>query len=90
MFKFIIVDPMLRHGVLPLVISSIALALFLKEAVKDFYSSQAQPFPVLINAGRRPFLRRSDSQSKPDGAGRCDCNGRRPASDAQQDARSAA
>jgi branched-chain amino acid transport system permease protein len=50
MFKFIIVDPMLRHGVLPLVISSIALALFLKEAVKDFYSSQAQPFPVLIEA----------------------------------------
>jgi branched-chain amino acid transport system permease protein len=50
MFKFIIVDPMLRHGVLPLVISSIALALFLKEAVKDFYSSQAQPFPVLVDA----------------------------------------
>jgi branched-chain amino acid transport system permease protein len=50
MFKFIIVDPMLRHGVLPLVISSIALALFLKEAVKDIYSSQAQPFPVLVDA----------------------------------------
>jgi branched-chain amino acid transport system permease protein len=50
LFKFIIVDPMLKHGVLPLVISSIALALFLKEAVKDFYSSQAQPFPVLIDA----------------------------------------
>jgi branched-chain amino acid transport system permease protein len=50
LFKFIIVDPMLKHGVLPLVISSIALALFLKEAVKDFYSSQAQPFPVLVNA----------------------------------------
>lgn len=49
-FKFIIVDPMLKHGVLPLVISSIALALFLKEAVKDFYSSQAQPFPVLVDA----------------------------------------
>ncbi|MDO9411862.1 MAG: branched-chain amino acid ABC transporter permease [Pseudolabrys sp.] len=51
LFKFIIVDPMLKHGVLPLVISSIALALFLKEAVKDFYSSQAQPFPVLVSAG---------------------------------------
>ena len=49
-FKYIIVDPMLKHGVLPLVISSIALALFLKEAVKDFYSSQAQPFPVLVDA----------------------------------------
>jgi branched-chain amino acid transport system permease protein len=36
--------------VLPLVISSIALSLFLKETVKDFYSSQAQPFPVLVPA----------------------------------------
>jgi branched-chain amino acid transport system permease protein len=48
MFKLVIVDPMLRHGVLPLVISSIALSLFLKEGAKDFYSSQAQPFPALV------------------------------------------
>ena len=48
MFKFVIVDPMLRHGVLPLVISTIALSLFLKESAKDFYSSQAQPFPALV------------------------------------------
>ena len=48
LFKFIIVDPMLKHGVLPLVISTIALSLFLKEAAKDFYSSQAQPFPALV------------------------------------------
>jgi branched-chain amino acid transport system permease protein len=51
LFKRIIVDPMLRHGVLPLVISTIALSLFLKESVKEFYSSQAQPFPPLIDAG---------------------------------------
>jgi branched-chain amino acid transport system permease protein len=50
LFKFIIVDPMIKHGVLPLVISSIALSLFLKETVKDFYSSQAQPFPSLVSA----------------------------------------
>ena len=49
-FKVIIVDPMLRHGVLPLVISTIALSLFLKESVKDLYSSQAQPFPALASA----------------------------------------
>jgi len=49
-FKLIIVDPMLKHGVLPLVISTIALSLFLKEAAKDFYSSQAQPFPTLVPA----------------------------------------
>jgi len=48
MFKAIIVDPMLKHGVLPLVISTIALSLFLKESAKDFYSSQAQPFPALV------------------------------------------
>ena len=48
LFKIIIVDPMLRHGVLPLVISTIALSLFLKESAKNFYSSQAQPFPALV------------------------------------------
>jgi branched-chain amino acid transport system permease protein len=50
LFKTIIVDPMLRHGVLPLVISTIALSLFLKESAKEFYSSQAQPFPALVPA----------------------------------------
>lgn len=48
LFKRIIVDPMLKHGVLPLVVSTIALSLFMREAVKDFYSSQAQPFPSLV------------------------------------------
>ena|SRR5690348_3356727 len=46
-FKLVIVDPMLKHGVLPLVISTIALSLFMKEMVKNFYSSNAQPFPAL-------------------------------------------
>jgi branched-chain amino acid transport system permease protein len=50
LFKTIVVDPMLRHGVLPLVISTIALSLFLKESAKEFYSSQAQPFPALVPA----------------------------------------
>ena len=50
LFKLVIVDPMLRQGVLPLVISTIALSLFLKESAKDFYSSQAQPFPTLVPA----------------------------------------
>src|SRR4051794_7249524 len=48
LFKRIIVDPMLRHGVLPLVVATIALSLFMREAVKDFYSSQAQPFPSIV------------------------------------------
>ena len=49
-FKRLLVDPMLRHGVLPLVIATIALGLFLKEGVKTFYSAQAQPFPALVPA----------------------------------------
>ncbi len=55
-FKFVIVDPMLKHGVLPLVISTIALSLFLKESAKDFYSSQAQPFPALVSPIDLHFL----------------------------------
>jgi branched-chain amino acid transport system permease protein len=47
MFKKLLVDPMIRHGVLPLVISTIALGIFLKEGVKEFYAAEAQPFPAL-------------------------------------------
>ncbi|HEX4327186.1 MAG TPA: branched-chain amino acid ABC transporter permease [Burkholderiales bacterium] len=47
LFKYLLVDPMLRHGVLPLVISTIALALFFKEGVKTWYAAEAQPFPAL-------------------------------------------
>jgi branched-chain amino acid transport system permease protein len=46
LFKRVVVDPVLRHGVLPLVISTIALAIFLKEGVKEFYAADAQPFPA--------------------------------------------
>jgi len=47
MFKKLLVDPMIRHGVLPLVISTIALGIFLREGVKEFYGAEAQPFPAL-------------------------------------------
>jgi len=50
LFKKVIVDPMIQYGLLPLVISTLALSLFMKEMVKDFYSSQAQPFPPLVVA----------------------------------------
>jgi branched-chain amino acid transport system permease protein len=56
LFKAVVVDPMIRHGVLPLVISTIALSLFLKETVKEFYSSQAQPFPALVPTTDFHFL----------------------------------
>ena len=49
-FKRLLVDPMLRHGVLPLAIATMALAIFIKEAVKDFFSAEAQPFPSIMPA----------------------------------------
>ncbi len=70
LFKLIIVDPMLKHGVLPLVISTIALSLFLKESAKDFYSSQAQPFPALVPATDIHYLRCGDLDPEPRRAGR--------------------
>jgi branched-chain amino acid transport system permease protein len=47
LFKRVVVDPMIRHGVLPLVISTIAVGLLLKEGAKEFYAADAQPFPAL-------------------------------------------
>ena len=47
-FRYIIVGPLIRRGVLPLVISTIALSILLKESVKDFYSAEAQTFPTLL------------------------------------------
>ncbi|TMJ03754.1 MAG: branched-chain amino acid ABC transporter permease [Alphaproteobacteria bacterium] len=56
LFKRLVVDPMLHHGVLPLAIATMALSLFLKEAVKDFYSAEAQPFPPLAADVNVSFL----------------------------------
>lgn len=47
-FKRLLVDPMLKHGVLPLAMATMALALFIKESVKDLYSAEAFPFPSML------------------------------------------
>jgi branched-chain amino acid transport system permease protein len=47
MFKKLMVDPMFDHGVLPLVIATIGLAILMKEAVREFYGADAWPFPPL-------------------------------------------
>lgn len=47
-FKTVVVDPLIRQGVLPLVISTIAVALLLKDGVKEVYSAEAQPFPSFM------------------------------------------
>jgi branched-chain amino acid transport system permease protein len=46
LFKRLVVDPILRHGVLPLVISTLGVSLLLKEGVKEFYAAEAQSFPA--------------------------------------------
>jgi branched-chain amino acid transport system permease protein len=50
-FKAGVVDPMLRHGVLPLAIATMALAMLMKEGAKDFFSAEAQSFPSLVPVG---------------------------------------
>ncbi len=50
-FKLVLVDPMLRHGVLPLAIATMALSIFLKDSVKEFYSAEAQAFPSIVPEG---------------------------------------
>src|ERR1700709_2382092 len=47
LFKKLLVDPMLKHGVLPLAIATMALSIFIKEGVKDLFSAEAQPFPSI-------------------------------------------
>lgn len=54
LFMRLIVEPMRRHkggGGLPLVIATMALAIFLKESVKEFYGAEAQPYPELFSSG---------------------------------------
>ena len=50
LFKRLMVNPMIKHGVLPLVIATIGLAILFKEAVREFYGADAQAFPPLAAA----------------------------------------
>jgi branched-chain amino acid transport system permease protein len=54
-FKKLLVDPLLRHGVLPLVIATIGLSILAKETVKNYYSGEAQRFPGLISGDTVPL-----------------------------------
>jgi branched-chain amino acid transport system permease protein len=44
-FKLAVVDPLRRHGVIPLVIATLGLAIGMKNLVKAAYSAEAHPFP---------------------------------------------
>jgi branched-chain amino acid transport system permease protein len=54
-FKLVIVDPMIRHGVLPLAIATMALSIIMKEGAKDGFSAEAQTFPSFLPAGTLTF-----------------------------------
>ncbi len=57
-FKFAVVDPLMKQGTLPLVISTIGLAILLREGVKETYSAEAQRFPSFfpnVNLGTAGF-----------------------------------
>lgn len=47
-FKRMVVEPILPHGGITLIIATMALGIFLKESVKEFYSAEAQPFPSIF------------------------------------------
>jgi branched-chain amino acid transport system permease protein len=47
-FKRLIVDPLLRHGVIPLVIATLGLSIGMKQLVKAGYSAEASPFPNIF------------------------------------------
>jgi branched-chain amino acid transport system permease protein len=51
-FKRIIADPLLRHGVIPLVIATLGLSVFVKQTVKASAGAQAFPFPSPFPAGQ--------------------------------------
>jgi branched-chain amino acid transport system permease protein len=51
-FKRLIVDPLLRHGVIPLVIATLGLSMFVKQGVKAGVGALAYPFPSPFPAGQ--------------------------------------
>jgi branched-chain amino acid transport system permease protein len=51
-FKRAIVDPLIRHGVIPLVIATLGLSIALKTLVRAGYSAEAHPFPSPFPAGQ--------------------------------------
>ncbi|WP_449256548.1 branched-chain amino acid ABC transporter permease [Bosea sp. (in: a-proteobacteria)] len=55
-FKVVVVDPMIRHGVLPLAIATMALSTIMKEGAKDGFSAEAQNFPSFVPTGTVEIL----------------------------------
>ncbi|MGN6464805.1 MAG: branched-chain amino acid ABC transporter permease, partial [Rhizobiaceae bacterium] len=56
LFKKLVVEPILPSGGVSLVIATIALGIFLKESVKEFYGAEAQSFPPMFPGGTFHFF----------------------------------
>ena len=55
-FKRLIVDPLIKHGVIPLVIATLGLSIATKSIVRAGYSAEAHPFPSPFPDGQITFL----------------------------------
>ena len=51
-FKYALVNPLIRHGVIPLVIATLGLSIGIKQLVKAGYDAQAHPFPSPFPGGQ--------------------------------------
>jgi branched-chain amino acid transport system permease protein len=51
-FKKVIVDPLIRHGVIPLVIATLGLSIGIKQTVKGTFGAEAHPFPSPFAGGQ--------------------------------------
>jgi len=51
-FKRMIVDPLIKHGVIPLVIATLGLSIATKSIVRAGYSAEAHPFPSPFPPGQ--------------------------------------
>jgi branched-chain amino acid transport system permease protein len=47
-FKRVIIDPLLRHGMMPIVVATIGLSLMMRNGVRAGYSAEAHPFPTIF------------------------------------------
>lgn len=50
-FKRGIADPLLRHGLMPIVVATIGLSIAMRNGVRAGYSAEAHPFPSLFGDG---------------------------------------
>ena len=51
-FKLAIVDPLIKHGVIPLVIATLGLSIAVKSTIRAGYSAEAHPFPSPFPGGQ--------------------------------------